>query len=69
MTLTAKTPSTVGGSWQHEGMKSRVVSPTMIGRQGELGELVGVFQESLEGNPKSVVLSGEAGIGKSRLLA
>lgn len=40
----------------------------MIGRESELDRLRAVFTESLTGLPQGVVISGEAGIGKTRLL-
>ncbi len=40
----------------------------MIGRESELKRLRTVFAESLTGRPQGVVISGEAGIGKTRLL-
>ncbi|HEU4807789.1 MAG TPA: ATP-binding protein, partial [Homoserinimonas sp.] len=50
-------------------MKSAVASPTMIGRGRELRQLHDVLAETLQGVPRAVVVAGEAGIGKTRLLA
>ena len=41
--------------------------PTMIGRQREWAALQAAWQHTLEGAPHIVLVSGEAGIGKSRL--
>lgn len=43
-------------------------SPTMIGRASDLRALQAVFDAVAAGESRSVVLSGEAGIGKTRLL-
>ena len=40
----------------------------MIGRGDDLGDMLTALGESLSGSPRGVVISGEAGIGKSRLL-
>jgi DNA-binding CsgD family transcriptional regulator/tetratricopeptide (TPR) repeat protein len=40
----------------------------MIGRDAELAELTEAFASTAEGDPRIVVVGGEAGIGKSRLL-
>ncbi|MET0740518.1 MAG: AAA family ATPase [Candidatus Nanopelagicales bacterium] len=44
------------------------MSPTLIGRDEELSALVGALHEARQGQPTLVLLSGEAGIGKTRLL-
>jgi ATP/maltotriose-dependent transcriptional regulator MalT len=41
----------------------------MIGRDADLRELHALYAQVLAGEPRAVVLAGEAGIGKSRLLA
>ncbi len=40
----------------------------MIGRDAELAELTGAFQSTTVSGPRIVVVGGEAGIGKSRLI-
>ena len=42
--------------------------PVMVGRDEELDRLLGAFGRATAGTPGVVVVSGEAGIGKSRLL-
>src|SRR4051794_34619877 len=49
-------------------MTARVTSPRFIGRGSELGALDDVLSEADAGRPVGVLLSGEAGVGKSRLL-
>jgi len=40
----------------------------MVGRENELQSLISLWEQAKEGNGQVVLLSGEAGIGKSRLL-
>ncbi|TPX05687.1 ATP-binding protein, partial [Schumannella luteola] len=40
----------------------------MVGRDVERGELADAWTEAREGDPRIVVVGGEAGIGKSRLI-
>ena len=44
-----------------------MMSPVFAGRDGELAALAGTFQEAAGGTPRTVLLGGEAGVGKSRL--
>ncbi len=50
-------------------MARRVSSPTLIGRRPELAELQEATQRAAAGRPGLVLVAGEAGVGKSRLLA
>ncbi len=43
--------------------------PALVGRDAPLGSLDAALDRAVDGQPSIVVLSGEAGIGKSRLLA
>ncbi len=63
-----KPHSNVGGSWHDEAMKSPAASPSMIGREPDLETLREQLAESSEGHLRAVVIGGEAGIGKTRLL-
>ena len=44
-----------------------MMSPVFAGRDGELAALAGAFEEAAAGTPRTVLLGGEAGVGKSRL--
>lgn len=44
-------------------------SSTLIGRAADLRELDALYAQVVAGEPRAVVVAGEAGIGKSRLLA
>ncbi|WP_306387769.1 helix-turn-helix transcriptional regulator [Microbacterium sp. MPKO10] len=44
------------------------VRATMVGRAHELSALTSAFERSMEGRPHVVLVAGEAGIGKTRLL-
>lgn len=57
----------VGASW-HDGDMVTPVHATMVGRDIELRTLAAAFERSIEGNPQAVLVAGEAGIGKTRLL-
>jgi DNA-binding CsgD family transcriptional regulator/tetratricopeptide (TPR) repeat protein len=54
--------------WDHDDVSTAASSPTMIGREADLGVLRTVFADVALGNPRGVVVGGEAGIGKTRLL-
>ena len=49
-------------------MARRVSSPTLIGRRSELAELQEAAQRAAAGRPGLVLVAGEAGVGKSRLV-
>ncbi|MFC1487433.1 alpha/beta fold hydrolase [Thermoproteota archaeon] len=42
-------------------------TPNLVGRGKELGQLQELAEKALRGNGKTVIISGEAGIGKTRL--
>ncbi len=50
-------------------MASRVTSPVLIARDEELGRLVAAWRSAVNSEPSTVLVGGEAGIGKSRLVA
>ncbi|MCI1019794.1 AAA family ATPase [Microbacterium sp. C5A9] len=43
-------------------------SAAMVGREAELAVVRGLFERAVDGTPAAVLVEGEAGIGKSRLL-
>ncbi|WP_242613875.1 ATP-binding protein, partial [Actinomadura roseirufa] len=49
-------------------MDAHVTSPVLVGRARESGELDAAFRAARDGAPSAVLLGGEAGIGKTRLL-
>jgi predicted ATPase len=42
-------------------------APALVGRDGELGELVAGLDDAASGNGRLFLLAGDPGIGKSRL--
>jgi adenylate cyclase len=50
------------------GLEALGLSASMVGRTAELGQMVAVFDEALLGRARVVSVTGEAGVGKSRLL-
>ena len=51
------------------GMASRVSSPVFVGRRAELDQLDAAFDRASHGQPSLVLVAGEAGVGKSRLVS
>jgi ATP/maltotriose-dependent transcriptional regulator MalT len=47
---------------------SRVASPVFVGRVDEVAQLRTALQRALSGSPAAVVVAGEAGVGKTRLI-
>jgi DNA-binding NarL/FixJ family response regulator len=52
-----------------EGMASRVSSPVLIGRSSELGRLEAALARARDGQATATLVAGEAGVGKTRLIA
>lgn len=52
-----------------EPMMGRTVSPVFVGRQAELAALNEAFAQACDGTAATVLLGGEAGVGKTRLTA
>src|ERR671916_1863799 len=50
-------------------MATRVTSSRLIGRAAELAVLEAALADVIEGRPALVLVAGESGVGKSRLLA
>jgi DNA-binding CsgD family transcriptional regulator/tetratricopeptide (TPR) repeat protein len=51
-----------------ESMTARLTSPTLVGRDEERATLERVLDDAVAGAPVHVLIAGEAGVGKSRLL-
>ena len=49
-------------------MKTRVLSPSLVGRASELAVLDAALARTGSGEPSTVLIGGEAGVGKSRLV-
>ncbi len=49
-------------------MAGRICSPVFVGRAEELKTLTAAFRAAASGQPSMVIVAGEAGVGKSRLL-
>jgi DNA-binding CsgD family transcriptional regulator/tetratricopeptide (TPR) repeat protein len=49
-------------------VEPRVSSPVLVGRSGQLSALDGALAEAGQGRPSAVMVGGEAGVGKSRLV-
>ena len=57
----------VGGPWDDGHMRA-TVSPSLVGRQADLDALRDAYAESAAGSTRAVLIGGEAGIGKTRLV-
>lgn len=76
LTATGTTPdaatrallSRLSGSVPAEDSKSRLDDPALVGRDAEFSMLVAAWRRVRPGNAELVHVTGEAGIGKSRLL-
>src|ERR1700733_5270547 len=51
------------------GMRSRLTSSHFVGRAGDLAELQRAFDEAASGHPGLVLLGGDSGVGKTRLVS
>ena len=49
-------------------MRARLTSSRFVGRVGELAELELALRDAAEGSPVVVLLGGESGVGKTRLV-
>src|SRR6266511_320565 len=51
------------------GVALRVTSPVLVGRVAEAAQLWAAFERAVAGSPATVVVVGEAGVGKTRLVS
>jgi predicted ATPase len=51
------------------GVAPRVSSPVFVGRAAEAAHLWAAFERAQAGSPTTVVVAGEAGVGKTRLVS
>src|SRR4051794_15773773 len=49
-------------------MPRELVSPVLVGREAELAAVMAAFAAAVAGDPAVVLLGGEAGVGKTRLV-
>ncbi|WP_375537885.1 AAA family ATPase [Streptomyces sp. Amel2xB2] len=59
--------SVAGAMLEHVSSQS-TISPVFVGRRDETALLTGALERAGAGEPQALLLSGEAGVGKSRLL-
>jgi ATP/maltotriose-dependent transcriptional regulator MalT len=57
------------GSWHAYGVGLQVSSPVLVGRSGPLAALETALAEAARGRPSAIMVGGEAGVGKSRLIS
>jgi len=55
-------------AWHHDVVTVPTDSTAMVGRDADLDELRRAFERASGGEPSAVLIEGEAGIGKTRLL-
>jgi len=58
-----------GASGNTSFVRGRLTSSRFVGRQSQLAELELAYRETLESDPRLILLSGESGVGKTRLLS
>jgi DNA-binding CsgD family transcriptional regulator len=57
------------GSGNTSYVRGRLTSSRFVGRQSQLAELEVAYREAFESVPRLILLSGDSGVGKTRLLA
>jgi predicted ATPase len=70
----AATPSGAGGylaasAGNTSSMRGRLTSSRFVGRQSQLAELELAYREALDSNPRLLLIAGDSGVGKTRLLS
>src|SRR5947209_3564264 len=65
----ASADSRTSGAWgDTSGMRARLTSSQFVGRIGELAELELALREAAASHPVLVLLGGDSGVGKTRLV-
>src|SRR5580698_1095549 len=57
------------GETLHYEMNRRSVSPVLVGRAAEMAALQAAFDAVRQGGPAALLIGGEAGVGKTRLIS
>src|SRR5512132_4317442 len=57
-----------GRIWDDRGVARRVSSPVVVGRDAEAAQLWAALERAAGGRPAIVLVAGEAGVGKTRLV-
>src|SRR5262245_45730425 len=65
---TSMAPTRGPGRRDHRSMRARVASPDLIGRKSERAALVEALDRASRGRAGIVLLGGDAGMGKTRLV-
>ncbi|HWD68828.1 MAG TPA: AAA family ATPase [Solirubrobacteraceae bacterium] len=58
-----------GGCGHTSYVRGRLTSSRFVGRQSQLAELELAYREALDGNPRLLLIAGDSGVGKTRLLS
>ncbi len=58
-----------GASGNTSYVRGRLTSSRFVGRRSQLAELELAYREALESDPRLILLSGDSGVGKTRLLS
>lgn len=66
---TQATNHSVSGGWDDGTMPPHITRSALVGRDAELARLRERFRATLDGHATAVLITGEAGIGKSRLVS
>ncbi|MBW3704485.1 hypothetical protein DTB58_10195, partial [Streptomyces griseus] len=68
ITLREKTPAASYAYAMLSGVETRSVSPVFVGRAEELAALTGALARAASADPQALLIGGEAGVGKTRLV-
>ncbi|HTW11483.1 MAG TPA: AAA family ATPase [Solirubrobacteraceae bacterium] len=68
LNFTQSSAAIAGHPGDTSGVRGRLTSSRFVGRQTELAELELAFRETLDGRPRLILVSGDSGVGKTRLM-